>query len=90
MITCATNVTHAVLEQFTNYSYSCFDISKSFHKLCIKHKNARGIDILHGNHGFIHVKCDLENPQISPITGKLDQSQGLQTLGTCLYCNLLF
>ena len=24
----------------------------------------------------------LENPLISPITGKLDQSQGLQTLGT--------
>ena len=27
----------------------------------------------------------LENPLISPTTGKLDQSQGLQTLGTCLY-----
>ena len=27
----------------------------------------------------------LENPLISPITGKLDQSQGLQTLGTRLY-----
>ena len=26
----------------------------------------------------------LENPLILPITGKLDQSQGLQTLGTCL------
>ena len=30
MIRCATNVTHAVLGQFTNYSYTCFDISKVF------------------------------------------------------------
>ena len=27
----------------------------------------------------------LEKPLISPITGKLDQRQGLQTLGPCLY-----
>ena len=30
-------------------------------------------------------KMRLENLPISPTTGKLDQSQGLQTLGTCLY-----
>ena len=55
----------------------------------IKYLNAGGIDILNGNHELIYkksaCKMRLENPLISPTTGKLDQSQGLQTLGKCLY-----
>ena len=54
----------------------------------IKYLNAGGIDILHKNHELIYkksaCKMRLKNPLISPITGKLDQSQGLQTLGKCL------